>query len=190
VLAHCVHVNDDELAIIKRAGAKVAHNPMSNMLNAVGVAPVVKMLAMGITVGLGNDGYIFDGFENIRAAFLLHKVALRDPRVVSSMEVLEMATIKGAELYGLGNELGSLESGKLADIIILDPAVAPTPVRSESVMGHLVNTMRGEHVKTVIVGGNILMREGKVLTIDEQKAVRVARKSAEKLWHKLGAIKR
>lgn len=188
VLAHCVHVNDDELALIKRAGAKVAHNPMSNMLNAVGVAPVVKMLAMGIPVGLGNDGYIFDGFENIRAAFLLHKVMLRDPRVISPMEVLEMATIRGAELYGLEGELGSLETGKLADIIIIDPSTAPTPVRPESVVGHLVNTIDGDDVEAVIVGGNVVMRERKLLTLDEEEVIRIARRSAERLWQKLGAI--
>jgi putative selenium metabolism protein SsnA len=190
VLAHCVQVNDDELAILKKTGAKVAHNPMSNMLNAVGVAPVVKMLSMGIPVGLGNDGYIFDGFENLRAAFLLHKVALRDPRAISAVEALEMTTIRGAELYGLQNELGSLESGKLADIIIINPEIAPTPVRPESVMGHIVNTVDGDDVETVIVGGNVLMRNRKILTMQEAEVVKVARKSAEKLWQKLGAIRR
>ncbi|MFH1821144.1 MAG: amidohydrolase, partial [Methanobacteriota archaeon] len=161
VLAHCVHVNDDELAIIKKTGAKVAHNPMSNMLNAVGAAPVTKMLSMGIPVGLGNDGYIFDGFENIRAAFLLHKLALSNPRAISPMEALEMATVRGAKLYGLENELGSIEPGKLADIIIIDPKRAPTPVYPESVIGHIVNSVDGCDVETVIVGGNILMRERK-----------------------------
>ncbi|MFN4133735.1 MAG: amidohydrolase family protein, partial [Candidatus Hadarchaeales archaeon] len=132
VLAHCVNVSDEELEIIQKSGAKVAHNPMSNMLNAVGVAPVVKMLRRGIPVGLGNDGYIFDGFENIRAAYLIHKVANRDPRVISPREVLEMATIKGAELYGLENELGSIEVGKLADIIVINPTLAPTPIKPET----------------------------------------------------------
>jgi len=190
VLAHCVNVNDDELEIIKSTGAKVAHNPMSNMLNAVGVAPVPKMLKMGIQVGLGNDGYIFDGFENIRAAFLLHKVALRDPRMISPVEVLEMATIRGAELYGLGNELGSLEPGKLADVIIVNPSIAPTPLRPESVVGHIVNTVDGDDVETVIVGGNVVMRNRKVLTMDECEVVKTSRKSSEKLWTKLGAIRR
>jgi len=190
VLAHCVNVNDDELAIIKSTGAKVAHNPMSNMLNAVGVAPVVKMLKMGISVGLGNDGYIFDGFENIRVAFLLHKVAHRDPRVISPMEALEMATIRGAELYGMENELGSLEPGKLADVIIIDPSIAPTPVRPESVVGHIVNTVGGDDVETVIVGGSVVMRNRKVLTLDEDEVVKISKKAAEKLWMKLGAIRR
>ncbi|MBA7594958.1 putative aminohydrolase SsnA [subsurface metagenome] len=190
VLAHCVHVNDDELTIIKKTGAKVAHNPMSNMLNAVGVAPIVRMLMMDIPVGLGNDGYIFDGFENIRAAFLLHKVALRDPRAISFMEALKMATIRGAELYGLENELGSIEHGKLADIIIINPALAPTPVRPENVAEHIVNTVNGDDIETVVVGGKVIMRERKMQMFDEAEAVKVARKSAEKLWQKFEAIKR
>lgn len=190
VLAHCVHVNDDELALIKKTGAKVAHNPMSNMLNAVGVAPVVKMQMMDIPVGLGNDGYIFDGFENIRAAFLLHKLALRDPRVITPMEALEMATIRGAELYGLENKLGSIEPGKLGDIIIINPSLAPTPLRSESVVGHIVNTVDGDDVETVIVNGHIVMRNRKVLTLDEEDVVETSRKSGERLWQKLGAVGR
>ena len=190
VLAHSVNVNDDELEIIKSTGAKVAHNPMSNMLNAVGAAAVPKMLKMGIPVGLGNDGYIFDGFENIRVAFLLHKVALHDPRVISPMEALEMATIRGAELYGMENEVGSLEPGKLADVIIINPSTAPTPLRPESVAGHLVNTVDGDDVETVIVGGNIVMRNRKVLTMEECEAIKVSRRAAEKLWMKLGAIRR
>ncbi|MEA1905263.1 MAG: amidohydrolase family protein [Candidatus Hadarchaeota archaeon] len=190
VLAHCVHVNDEELALIKETGAKVAHNPMSNMLNGVGVAPVIKMQIMEIPVGLGNDGYIFDGFENIRAAFLLHKVALRDPRAITPMEVLEMATVRGAELYGFEDRLGSIEEGKLGDIIIVNPSRAPTPVRAESVVGHIVNTVKGDDVETVIVGGRVLMRNRKILTLDEGEVIETSRKSAKKLWQKLGAIRR
>lgn len=189
VLAHCVHVNDDELGLIKETGAKVAHNPMSNMLNGVGVAPVLKMQMMGIPVGLGNDGYIFDGFENIRAAFLLHKVALRDPQAISPMEALEMATVRGAELYGLDDKLGSIEEGKLGDVIVVNPSIAPTPLRPESVVEHIVNTVDGDDVETVIVGGHIVMRDRKVLTLDEKEVVETSRKSAKKLWQKLGAIR-
>jgi putative selenium metabolism protein SsnA len=190
VLAHCVHVNEDELEIIQKTAAKVAHNPMSNMLNAVGIAPVGKMLKMGIKTGLGNDGYIFDGFENIRAAYLLQKVAARDPRVISSREVLEMATISGAELYGLGNELGSIENGKHADIIIINPSTAPTPIRPDNVLEHLVNTVDGDDVETVVVGGRILIRDRNVLSMNEDYVVNASRNSAEKLWKRLRAAKR
>ncbi len=190
VLAHCVHVNDDELAIIKKRGAKVAHNPMSDMLNAVGVAPVMKMLSMGIPVGIGNGGYVFDGFANIRAAYLLQKVALRDPRAISPMEALEMATIRGAELYGLQNELGSIENGKLADIIVLDSAHTPTPLRPENAAEHIVNAVDGNNVDTVVVGGNVLMHDKEIHTLNEVEVMKIARKSTEKLWQKLGLIGR
>jgi len=101
-----------------------------------------------------------------------------------------MATIRGAELYGMENEVGSLEPGKLADVIIINPSTAPTPLRPESVAGHLVNTVDGDDVETVIVGGNIVMRNRKVLTMEECEAIKVSRRAAEKLWMKLGAIRR
>jgi len=90
----------------------------------------------------------------------------------------------------LGNELGSIETGKLADIIIINPAIVPTPVRPESVVEHIVNTIDGDDVDTVVVGGKVLMRERKMQTLEEAETVKVARKSAEKLWQRLGAIRR
>ena len=189
VLAHCVHLNDDEINIVRKTGANVAHNPMSNMLNAVGVAPILKMLKKGIRVGLGNDGYIFDGFENIRTTFLLHKVYHRDPRVMNTQTVLEMATIKGAELYGLEKEIGSLEVGKRADIIVIKPDVLPTPLTPQSVLGHLVNTVDGDDVQTVIVDGEILMENRKVLSVNQDEVNTIAQRTAEKLWERLGVIK-
>ena len=190
VLSHCVHVNDEELAIIKKSGAKVAHNPMSNMLTGVGVAPVPKMRALDIPVGLGNDGYVLDGFANIRAAFLLHKLALGDPRAMSAMEALEMATVRGAELYGLENKLGSIEEGKLGDVIIVNPSRIPTLLRPESAVDHIVNTVNGDDVETVVVGGRMVMQDRKVLTLDEKEVVWASRKSAKKIWQKMGAIRR
>jgi putative selenium metabolism protein SsnA len=190
VLAHCVHVNEEELEIVREAEAKIAHNPMSNMLNAVGVAPVPSMLKQGIQVGLGNDGYIFDGFENIRAAYLIHKVASRDPRVITPREVLEMATIRGAELYGLEEKLGSIQKGKFADLIIIDPSRAPTPVTPTTVLAHLVDTTSGSDVETVIVGGRVVMRERKVQTISEEHVVNISRKAAKKLWQRMGKRRR
>lgn len=189
VLAHCVNLVDDELKLLKEKDAKVAHNPMSNMLNAVGVAPIVKMLEMEIKIGLGNDGYIFDVFENMRSAFLLHKVHHKDPKVISPMEALEMATIRGAELYGLEKELGSLEAGKYADVIIIDARRAPTPINANSVVGHLINTFSGLDVETVIVNGKILMENRKIKVVDEQKANEKIRKQMEKLWDRIKEMK-
>jgi 5-methylthioadenosine/S-adenosylhomocysteine deaminase len=185
VLAHCVQVNDDEIELVKRTGAKVAHNPMSNMLNAVGVAPIVRMLEKNIPVGLGNDGYVFDGFENIRTTFLIHKVHHLDPRVMDMQAVLEMATIRGAELYGLENEIGSLEVGKKADIVMIKPDIIPTPLTQRSVSGHIVNAICGKDVHTVIVDGQIVMENRKILTTDETAAIKVSQEAAEKFVKRL-----
>jgi len=189
VLAHCVHVNDAELDIVAASGAKVAHNPMSNMLNAVGVAPVPSMLRRGITVGLGNDGYIFDGFENIRAAYLVHRVVSRDPNAIDPYTILEMATVRGAQLYGLDRELGSIEPGKQADLIVIKPDILPTPLSSDSVVGHLINTVDGDDVKTVIVDGRVVMRDRKILTADEDETQKKAQGAAAGLWERLRAAK-
>ena len=185
VMAHVVQAIDDELAILKKYDVKVAHNAMSNMLNAVGIARVPKMLDMGITVGIGNDGYIFDVFENMRTTYLLHKVALRDPRVLPPQKVVEMATIDAARVLGLEEELGSLEPGKKADVIIIKPELPPTPVNSKTVYGHLVNTFNGRDVDTVIINGRIILRDKKFQTIDFEKSKEYVHKVAEKLWDRL-----
>jgi 5-methylthioadenosine/S-adenosylhomocysteine deaminase len=189
VLAHCVHLNDDELNIVAKTGAKIAHNPMSNMLNAVGTARVRDMLMRGICVGLGNDGYIFDGFENMRTAYLIHRSATRDPNAIEAYEILEMATIKGAELYGLEKQIGSIELGKRADLIVIKPDILPTPLNSDSVVGHLINTISGADVRTTIVDGRIVMRDRAVTTLDELETQRKGQNAAVALWHRLQAMK-
>ncbi|WP_052833608.1 amidohydrolase family protein [Staphylothermus hellenicus] len=185
ILVHVVQANDDELAIIKKTGAHVAHNAMSNMLNAVGVPPIPKMMKLGINVGIGNDGYIFDVFENMRSTYLIHKVWNLDPRLMTPQEVVEMATINVAKMFGVEKELGSIEKGKKADIIIIKPEYTPTPVNEQTVYGHLINTFNGRDVRTVIVNGKIIMRDRKLLTIDEAKAVEYVHKTVEKLWDRL-----
>ncbi len=185
ILVHVVQANDDELNIIKKSGAHVAHNAMSNMLNAVGVPPVPKMMRMGINVGIGNDGYIFDVFENMRSTYLIHKVWNLDPRLMTPQEIVEMATINVAKMFHVEDELGSLEPGKKADVVIIKPEYTPTPVNEETVYGHIVNTFTGKDVRTVIVNGRIIMRDRKLLTIDEAKAVEYVHTVVEKLWDRL-----
>ncbi len=185
VLAHCVNINRDELELIRKTNARVAHNPMSNMLNAVGVAPVVKMLSSGIPVGLGNDGYIFDVFENMRTAFIVHKVHHRDPRIMTPLQVLEMATINAAKCYGLQDRIGSIEVGKRADIVIIKPKLLPTPLTASSVYGHLVNTIDGDDVDKVMVDGEVLLQEGKPTKVEMNKVSRISQRSASKLWKRL-----
>ena len=189
VLAHCVNLDDHEISLVAKTKTGIAHNPMSNMLNAVGVAPILKMLKQNVTVGLGNDGYIFDMFENMRAAYLLHRVNSRDPNAIDPYTILEMATINGAALYGVQGEVGSIEPGKKADVILIKPSILPTPLTASSVVGHLINTVDGDDVETLIVDGKLIVNGKKLLTFDENKAQSTAQTAAAKLWDRLKTIK-
>jgi putative selenium metabolism protein SsnA len=186
VLAHCVNVNENEIDIISKTKTGVAHNPMSNMLNAVGVAPLLSMLEKNVNVGLGNDGYIFDMFENMRSAFLLQRVHNHNPNAIDAYTILEMATINGARLYGMEKEIGSIEKGKRADIIIIKPAILPTPLNAESVVGHLINTVDGDDVEHVLVEGEAIVKNKRMLTFDEEKAQLISQTAASKLWDRIG----
>lgn len=189
VLAHCVNLNEHEIDIISKTKTGVAHNAMSNMLNAVGVAPVVRMLEKNVNVGLGNDGYIFDMFENMRSTFLIHREHHRNPNAIDAYTVLEMATINGARLYGMENEIGSIETGKRADVIIIKPGILPTPLNASSVVGHLINTVDGDDIEHVLVGGEPIVKNKRLMTFDEQEAQEISQKSAAKLWERLETSK-
>lgn len=184
-LVHLVHATDDELELVKKTGSHVAHNPLSNMLNAVGVAKVPEMLKMGINVGLGNDGYIFDHFENMRAAYLLHKVWRRDPRVMTPLQVFELATVNVARMFHQEDKLGSLEPGKLADVVVIRPKTPNTPVNSKTIYGHLINTFSSKDVNTVIVNGKYVLKDGKLVNVDEEKAIEYVHRVVERLWDRL-----
>ena len=185
VLAHCVHLDEREIEVIAKSSASVAHNPMSNMLNAVGVAPLMEMLDRGVNVGLGNDGYVFDMFENMRAAFLLQRVARRNPNRPSPQEVVEMCTVNAARAYGLSS-LGSIEAGKKADIIVMRPSFTATPY-SGSIYGYIVNSLRGADVRDAMVDGQVVMKNRKVLTLDVRKAEAKVLKAMYRLWQRLGS---
>jgi cytosine/adenosine deaminase-related metal-dependent hydrolase len=189
ILAHCVNLNEDEIEIIAQTKTGVAHNPMSNMLNAVGVAPITRMLQKNVNVGLGNDGYIFDMFENMRATYLLHRVYHRNPNAIDAYTILEMATINGAKLYGMESEIGSIETGKRADIIIIKPNVLPTPLNANSVIGHVINTVDGDDVEQVLVDGAPIVRDKKLVTFDEEKAQSISQTAAAKLWSRLENVR-
>ncbi|MEM1533047.1 MAG: amidohydrolase family protein [Desulfurococcaceae archaeon] len=185
VAAHVVHVTMEELIALKRNNVKVAHNAMSNMLNAVGVSPVPKMLEFGIVVGIGNDGYILDIFENIRATYLIHKVANKDPRLMPPDKIVEMATIDAARVLELEKHVGSLEVGKRADVVIVRPELTPTPINEDTVYGHIVNTFTGRDVDTVIVNGREVLRGRKFIAIDALKELDYVHKVAARLWDRL-----
>ncbi|MGY5871866.1 MAG: amidohydrolase family protein [Candidatus Thorarchaeota archaeon] len=185
VLAHCVHVNGHEMDLIAKSGSSVAHNPMSNMLNAVGVSPVPSMLKRGITVGLGNDGWIYDPFENMRCALTIHRLASGNPSAIGPDEIFKMATLDGARCYGVEKKVGSLERNKLADIVLLDGSNVPTPLTKESVIGHLLNTFSGGNVRDVFVNGTQVVKDRKLTQTTDERVAKVSRISATGLWERL-----
>ena len=168
--AHGVWVTDEDIAILGRAGAGVSHNPESNMKLASGTAPVPRYLAAGVALGLGTDGAAsnndLDMFEAMRQAAFLHKLDTRDPRAVPAPAVLEMATIGGARALGMEREIGSIEAGKRADLIVVGMRRARQTPRYDA-LSHLVYATRGDDVETTVVDGRVLMRDRKVLTLDE-----------------------
>jgi 5-methylthioadenosine/S-adenosylhomocysteine deaminase len=171
VAAHCVWVNDADMAILKARNVGVAHCPSSNMKLASGVAPVVRMLALGINVGLGPDGPAgsnndFNMFEEMDMAAKLQKVTTLDPQALPATTALEMATIRGARALGMDKEIGSLETGKRADMIEvrLD---RPNAVPLYDAISQMVYALKGEDVRDVMVNGKPVVRDGKILTLDE-----------------------
>tara|TARA_B100000315_G_scaffold243798_1_gene267601 strand:- start:897 stop:2327 length:1431 start_codon:yes stop_codon:yes gene_type:complete len=179
--AHGVWVSAADIDILRRHDVGVSHNPESNMKLASGTAPVPAYLAAGIDLGLGTDGAAsnndLDMFEAMRLASFLHKLQARDPRAVSAGDSLRLATIGGARAIGLESEIGSLEPGKRADLIVVSMAAArQTPMYDP--ISHLVYTTRGDDVVTTVVHGRVLMRDGRVLTLDETAVLAAARRLA------------
>ena len=179
--AHGVWINDEEIALLKHRDVGVANNPESNMKLASGTAPVLKYRRAGVNVGLGTDGAAsnndLDMFEAMRQAAFQQKLVNMDPTAISAPEALEMATLGGAAALGRRPRLGSLEAGKLADLIIVDVS-RPRQQPLFDPVAQIVYTTRGDDVETTIVNGRILMRDRKVLTLDEAVVLREARAAA------------
>ena len=178
IAAHSVWLSNNDLEIYKNKGVKVSHCPISNMKLASGIAPVPEMLETEITVGFGTDGAAsnntLDLFSEMRACALLHKVSSLDPTALNAREVVKMATINGAKVLGLGNKIGSLETGKQADIITISlnkPHLSPI----YDPYSHLVYCVESQDVDNVVINGKVVMRDREVKTIDEEKVLREAR---------------
>ena len=185
VAAHCVWANDADIAILKRRNVGVAHCPSSNMKLASGAAPVVKMLAAGISVGLGPDGPAgsnndFNMFEEMDLAAKLQKVITLDPQALPASAALDMATIGGARVLGMEKEIGSIETGKRADLIVvrLDrPNAAPM----YDVVSQMVYALKADDVRDVMVNGRPVVRDGKILTLDEKAVMAKAEEYRAKI---------
>jgi 5-methylthioadenosine/S-adenosylhomocysteine deaminase len=177
--AHGVWVSNEDIALLVQHQVGVSHNPESNMKLASGTAPVTKYLAAGARLGLGTDGAAsnndLDMFEAMRQTALLHKLVTRDPRALPAPAVLELATRGGARALGMERQLGSLEPGKRADVLIVGMSQPrQTPVYDP--VSHLVYVTRGDDVETTIVNGRILMDNRRVVTLDEGKVLAEARR--------------
>ena len=187
---HCVWLEEEEIEILAKSGAKVSTCPQSNMKLGSGIAPLKKMLAAGISVGLGTDGCAsnntLDLFSEMNLCARLHKVKDPDPTALPAKAVLEMATIGGASVLGLADDIGSLSPGKKADIILLNlmqPHLQP--------FCHpdlLVYSASGADVSSVIINGKLIMEDREILTFDVDRTMAEVRKLAESLQE--GPLKR
>ncbi len=190
--AHGVWVSPEDMTLLKAAGVAVSHNPESNMKLASGTAPVVDYLEAGITVGLGTDGAAsnndLDMFEAMRFAAFLQKHARNDPRALPAAAVLDMATRGGAAALGLAGQIGSLEVGKRADVILVDTR-GPRQTPMFDPVAHLVYSAHGDDVTTTIVNGKVLMRDRRRLTLDETAILSAARAAAETVRAAVAAVK-
>jgi len=187
--AHCVHVNQHEIDLLAKTNTKVSHQPRSNMNNAVGTAPVQKMLDSGVCVGLGNDGFSNNMYSEMKAAYLAHKSAARDPRAMPGDTVLRLAYENNARIAALfwPRPLGEIAPGAYADLVFLD-YFPYTPLTAGNLPWQIIFGVDGTHVTTTMVGGRVLMRDRVVLALDEERIAAQARAIAPQVWQRFEAI--
>jgi len=188
IAAHVIQANPAELDLLKKHNVGVAHNPQSNMKLAAGTAPVSMMLAKGINVGLGTDGAASNNdlsmWEEMDTAAKLHKLVSGDPKAMPAAEVFAMATIGGARALHMGDKIGSIEVGKLADIAIVGlDELHQTPMYN--IYSHLVYATKASDVRTVIVHGRVVMLDRRLLTLNESVIKRDANTYRQKIINSL-----
>jgi 5-methylthioadenosine/S-adenosylhomocysteine deaminase len=185
VAAHCIFVDEADRKILAQRQAGCVHNPSSNMMLASGVSPVPELRAAGVAVGLGTDGPAgsnndLDLMEEMDLAAKLQKITRMDPRALGAKAVVEMATIEGAKALHMEKEIGSLETGKKADLILIG-LDAPNAVPMYDVYSQLAYALKSSDVETVVIAGRVVMRDKKVLTVDEAAAIAKAREYKNKI---------
>ncbi|MFQ6090614.1 MAG: amidohydrolase family protein, partial [Candidatus Bipolaricaulia bacterium] len=187
ILAHGIHLNEEEKEILAEEDAILVHNPQSNMNNAVGIADIQGMLNRNILVGLGNDGFGFEMLSDLRAMFLVHKLVNSDPQAMGLDQVYQVffennyAIVK--RLFGV--DVGKIKPGYKADLIAVN-YLPPTPLNEGNFMGHMIFGLAGSlDVVTTIVNGRVLMRDRRILGVDEGAAYEEAREVAQSLWGRI-----
>lgn len=180
--SQCVQVSEEEIDLMAARGVRMVHMPLSNCEVGGGIAPVPELIEAGVTVGLGSDGYIDDFFEVMRGAFLIHKANKQDPGVMPAHLVWQLATEGGACALGL-EKVGRIEKGWQADLQLID-AEFPTPVKDWNLLDQLVLYRNLRDVKSVMVAGEVLMRDRELLRANLGQLRENAHSEAERLWSK------
>lgn len=186
--SHCVYPSAEDIQLLRQHDSKIVNTPLCEMKIADGIAPISDLLANGITVGLGTDGAMWnnsnDLFREMKGLALLHTVT-RGIRTLKTTDILDMGTINGAKVFGLENEMGSLQVGKKADIILIDarqPHMAPLRVNhSQNVASTLVFCATGQDVSHVIIDGKLVVENRRLLTMDVSNVMEKAKNSSEKI---------
>ena len=184
VLAHGIYVSDSDIEILKKIKGGISHNPISNCKLSSGICDVVKLRKNGINIGLGTDGIgsttTMDMFEEMKTAAYLQKVNTMEPSSISAYDILKMATIEGAKVLGLEKEIGTLESGKKADMIFIKTdKLHMCP--ANDVCANLVYSSNGADVESVMIDGKVIMQNRKMLNLDEKQVMRQVKKIAKRL---------
>jgi len=184
---HGVHLDESEMAVLAATGTWVTHQPRSNMNNAVGVAPVEAMLRAGVRVGLGNDGFSNQMFAEMKAAYLVHKLAQGDPRAMPGDLVVRLAYAHNAELVRIfwpDLTLGEISPGASADFILLDYHPT-TPLTAENLPWHLLFGLEASAITATVCAGRVLMRDRRLLTLDEEEVTARSRELASQVWRRI-----
>ncbi|MEM7331740.1 MAG: putative aminohydrolase SsnA [Chloroflexota bacterium] len=191
IIAHGVHIDAEEMNIIKETGAWVTHQPRSNMNNAVGAADIESLLRLGVPVCLGNDGFSNNMWAEWKMTYLMHKQVHRDPRRANGMDVVQMGIYNNAALAEMlwpGLKIGKLVEGAVADIIFVDYH-ATTPLSEGNLPWHIIFGFESSMVTTTIVNGKLLMHNRELLTLDEAEITARSRELAAQVWQRYETIR-
>jgi 5-methylthioadenosine/S-adenosylhomocysteine deaminase len=187
IAVHCVWITPEEIKILAKTGTHVSHNPLSNGYLASGIAPITEMVQQGVNVTLGLDGPASnngqDMMECLKTTIMFQKASTTNPMALTAQLVLEMATINGAKAINREQELGSLEKGKLADIILFNYKL-PNMMPIVDLVSQIVYCGKAENIDTVIVNGDIVLKERKLLTMDENHIMEKTQSLADHLMER------
>ena len=189
IAAHCIHVTAVEMNSLARRGVNVVHNPQSNCNNAVGVQKLLELNRRGVLTGLGSDGYSPRMWDEFKTAFHVQKLQARDPRVAHA-EAYAAAFLNNREIVkkAWGLDLGRIESGAKADLVLID-YLPPTPLYAENLFGHLLFGISNAPVEALIVNGKYVLRNGRIVNVDERAIREKASIQAQKLWQRFETLK-